>query len=263
MQINSLIYFFAFIFGVIIGSFLNVVIYRLRINARTGRAKIDLSGRSKCPKCGKTLDFLELIPLISFAAQKGRCRSCHKSISWRYPLVELISGLVTFLSLYILGIYNLYTYLVLLVLYLMIVIVFYDFKKMIIPDVLLYPLYSLVIILDIIKLGKGEIKILDLLIGLVIGGGLFMVLVLISKEKWMGCGDVKLGFALGLFLSYPLIVASYVLSFSLGALISLLLLGLKGKTLKDEVPFAPFLALGMFIAVFWGEKLINWYLQGF
>lgn len=259
---NTIVYIVAFVFGSIIGSFLNVVILRLKVK-KSGKAKIDLSGRSKCPHCQKELTALELIPILSYFVLNGRCRGCKKPISWQYPLVEFLSAILTVIPLFLLGFENIYVYLIIPILYLFIVIFFYDLKNFIIPDVLLALLFFLILIFDIIKLGRSEISIVNLFWGVIIGGGLFLLLVIFSREKWMGWGDVKLGFLLGLLLGYPYIIVSHLLSFISGALVSLVLIILYGRKLKSEIPFAPFLILGTMIAILWGEKIINWYLGGF
>jgi prepilin signal peptidase PulO-like enzyme (type II secretory pathway) len=262
VSINIIIYILAFIFGAIIGSFLNVVIYRLKI-AKNGKASINLGGRSKCLNCKKELTLIELIPILSFIFLGAKCKNCKKPISWQYPLVETISAVITVLPLYFLGFASIYAYICILILYLFIVIFFYDLKELIIPDVILYPLFFLILIFDIIKLAQHDVTLTNLFFGALIGGGLFLILVFFSHEKWMGWGDVKLGFLLGLLLSYPYIIVSHVMAFIIGAVISLILIGFRGKTLKSEVPFAPFLVLAATITLFWGQMIINWYFRGF
>jgi prepilin signal peptidase PulO-like enzyme (type II secretory pathway) len=259
---NLIIYILAFIFGAIIGSFLNVVILRLKI-AKNGKASLNVNGRSKCPSCKKELTFFELIPIFSYLILNAKCSKCHKPISWQYPLVEIITGILTVLPIYFLGLFSLYTYLIILILYLFIIIFFYDLKHFIIPDVALIPLFFLIIIFDIIKLVQNKVTLLNLGLGALIGGGIFLALVYFSREKWMGWGDVKLGFALGLLLVYPYIIVSHVMAFIIGALVSLVLIGFAGKTLKSEIPFAPFLVLAAAITLFWGQMIINWYFKGF
>lgn len=256
---SIIIYIVAFVFGSIIGSFLNVVIFRLKIN-KSGRAKIDLSGRSKCPHCKKELTASELIPILSYFILGGQCRGCKKPISYQYPLVEFITALLTLLPIYLWGLTNIYVYLVIPIFYLFITIFFYDLKNFIIPDVLLVLLFLIILIFDIIKLGRSEISLVNLFWGVIIGGGLFLFLVVLSREKWMGWGDVKLGFLLGLLLGYPFIIVSHLLSFISGAIVSLIMIMACGRKLKSEIPFAPFLIIGAVVAIFWGEKIINWYL---
>lgn len=262
MQLDTIVYIVAFVFGSIIGSFLNVVIFRLKIN-KNGKAKINLGGRSKCPHCKKELEVFELIPIFSYIFLAGKCSACKKTISWQYPVVEFLTAILTFAPLYFWGAANILTYLLILIFYFFIIIFFYDLKNTIIPDVILAPLFFLIIIFDIIKLVRYNLPLANIFYGLLIGGGLFLVLVYFSREKWMGWGDVKLGFLLGILLCYPLIIVSHVLAFVIGALVSLILIGFKEKKLKSEIPFAPFLILGAVIALFWGEKIIAWYLKGF
>jgi len=261
MQINTIIYIIAFIFGAIMGSFLNVVIIRLKID-KEGRSSLNLSGRSKCPLCKKILTAAELIPIVSFFILGGKCKNCHKNISYQYPIVEFLSGVLTILPLYFFGFLNLESYLLILIFYFFILIFFYDLNNFLIADTPLIPLFLLILIFDIIKLARGEENILNLILGALIGGGLFLILVLVSKEKWMGWGDVKLGFLLGFLLGYPVIIVSHMIAFISGAIVSLILIILTKRKLKSEIPFAPFLILGALIAVFFGEKIINWYLKG-
>lgn len=257
-----IIYILAFIFGSIIGSFLNVVIFRLKIN-KNGKPKIDLGGRSKCPHCKKELEVFELIPIFSYIFLQGKCSACKKTISWQYPVVELLAAILTAAPLYFWGAANILSYFLIIILYLFIIIFFYDLKNLIIPDVVLMPLFFLIIIFDIIKIARYNLSLENILYGLLIGGGLFLLLVYFSKEKWMGWGDVKLGFLLGLLLCYPLIIVSHIVGFVIGAFVSLILIGFKAKKLKSEIPFAPFLILGAIITLFWGQEIINWYLKGF
>lgn len=240
---------------------MNVVIYRLKIN-KIGKTSINLLGRSKCPHCKKTLKTAELIPILSFFVLGGKCSKCKKRISWQYPLVETISGLLTAITLYFFGFNNPYSYILILIFFLLVVIFFYDLKNFIVPDVILYILFFLIVILDIIKLVRHDISPLNLIIGVIIGGGFFLILVYFSKEKWMGWGDVKLGFILGLLLAYPYIIVSHVLAFIIGAVVSLFLIGFKGLKLKSEIPFAPFLITGALIAIYFGDKILAWYLRG-
>lgn len=248
--------------GLVVGSFLNVVIYRLKIDSSTGKAFLDLSGRSKCPNCKKELTFFELIPLISYLALSGKCSGCQKPISPQYPIVELLSGLILAGTVYFFGFSNIYTYFVAVILLILVAIAFYDLKKMIIPDILLYPLYALILIYDIIKIAKGDADIAQLFFGLLLGGGLFLIFVLVSHERWMGWGDVKLGFALGLFLGFRDIIVGHMVAFIVGAIVSVILIWLKNKKIKDEIPFGPYLVLGAIIAVFFGKRIIEWYLGG-
>ena len=248
---------FLFLFGLVVGSFLNSVIYRLD----TGESII--KSRSHCPYCKKTLSWLELIPLMSFIFQRGKCRHCKKPISWQYPLVELATGI-----LFALYCWYFYPNILLSIFYFLIsgfliVIFVYDLKHYIIPDQIIYPA---IIVAGIWYLVSGifirdtSYEILDTFLSAILASAFFLAIILISRGKWMGIGDAKLAFLMGLILGWPKILAALFLAFLIGAAISVILLALKKKTLKSEIPFGPFLSLATVIAIFWGDILINWYL---
>lgn len=260
---NIILFIIAFIFGALVGSFLNVAILRLKINQKSGRTTINLKGRSKCPKCKKELNIFELVPILSFLFLRGRCSRCKKNISWQYPLVETASGILTALTFCYLGFDNPNSYLILPILYCLIIIFVYDLRNFIVPDAVLAIMFCLVLIFDIIKITQQQVVIIDFLWGLVIGGGIFLVLVYFSKERWMGWGDVKFGFVLGLMLPYPFIILCLVAAFIIGAVVAILLIILKKAKMKGEIPFAPFLVVAAVITLFWGREIISWYLRGF
>ncbi|MDD5731986.1 MAG: prepilin peptidase [Patescibacteria group bacterium] len=259
-----------FIFGLIVGSFLSVVVSRLE----TGESI--LGGRSQCPKCKKKIRSYDLVPLLSFVVLKGRCRYCEKKISLFYPLIELATGILFALLLYrfsdIFTGANLYLFfgLHLIILASLVAIFFYDCFYYIIPDKVLVPagLTTLVLAIINVLLAKRfqldffiyQPEIWNLVLGIIIGGGFFLLLVLISKERWMGWGDVKLGVFLGLFLGYPSILVALFFAFILGSIYSVVLLLSKKKKMKDAVPFGPFLVLGGLIALFAGKFIVSWYL---
>jgi len=252
-------FFIFFILGLIIGSFLNVVIVRLETNESI------LFSRSHCPHCHTPLKWFELIPLLSFVFQKGRCRYCQKKISWQYPLVELATGFL-FLVIYSLGfqIWELGFYL-LIACFLLIVFV-YDFKYYLIPDEVIYPaiglsiIFNFLVFLRILPAGQNSDFILNwwnpFLSGFLVSG-FFLFLILITKGKGMGLGDVKLGFLMGLLLGWPRIIIALVLSFASGALVGLLLVFLKRKTLKSKIPFGPFLTASTLLTLLFGHYLVK------
>jgi len=246
---SLIFYLIIFIFGACIGSFLNCLIYRL------DSKQSFLKGRSFCPHCKHQLGFFDLIPILSFIIVKGKCRYCQKKISWQYPLVEIFTGLI-FLSLVTchLSLVTLIYYIV--VSSLLIVIFVYDLKHYIIPDKIIYPAIAIVLIFNF----QFSIFNSSILSGLG-AAGFFFLFWLISRGRWMGFGDVKLGFFMGLFLSWPNILVALFSAFFIGAIIGIGLIALGKKTLKSQVPFAPFLVIGTFIALFWGQNLINWYIN--
>jgi len=234
-------FFFLVIFlsGLTVGSFLNCIIYRLK----TGQSF--LRGRSFCPHCQHTLSWLDLIPVFSFFILKGRCRYCQKKISWQYPLVEIATGLLFLLiGNFQLPIFNF------IIAPLLIIIFVYDLKHYIIPDKIIYPAVIIAAIFNFTNWLSA------------LGAALFfLVIVLVSRGKWMGVGDVKLGFLMGLALGFPNILVALFLAFMMGAIIGIGLIIASKKTLKSEVPFGPFLVAATFIAWFYGQRIVNWYIN--
>jgi leader peptidase (prepilin peptidase)/N-methyltransferase len=251
----------SFIFGTLIGSFLNVVIYRLH----TGRS---VNGRSHCMSCGEGLSWYELFPIVSYLVLRARCRHCSAYIPLRYLTVELVTGLA-FLSVFTLFGFQI----PFLIFYatlasLLIVITVYDIRHTIIPDELTIAVFLLACIKITFLTGasfsfSGMSSVLAS-IGAGLGaGGFFFLLWYMSKGKWLGLGDAKLALPLGMIAGPVGVVSMIVLSFWTGALISLLLLGVKRAfeagttslrfplprlTIQSEVPFAPFLILGFLLA---------------
>jgi prepilin signal peptidase PulO-like enzyme (type II secretory pathway) len=248
---------FIFIFGLIIGSFLNVVICRL---AEGGSLVFD---RSRCPKCAHTLSWYELVPVASFIIQRARCRACKEKISWQYPLVELAAAslfvfIYNFLPAHYYGWEMIYLFAVWAAL---LVIFVFDLKHYIIPNKVLYPL--ILIVGAHAFFNKGFLVVPHALLSALGGAGFFLALYLISRGKWIGFGDVKFGVFMGLFLGFPLIVVAFFFSYLVGAIIGSILLLRHIKGLRSEVPFGPFLVLGTFIAYFYGNSIIQWYLNIF
>ena len=234
-----LFYLFIFILGLAVGSFLNCVIYRLE----TGGSF--LRGRSFCPHCKHLLGWQDLIPVLSFLILKGCCRYCHKKISLRYPLVEIATGLL-FLLIFNFQ-FSIFNYLIAPFL---VVIFVYDLKHFIIPDKIIYPAIAIAAICNFSAWPSA------------LGAAAFFgAIVLISRGKWMGVGDIKLGFLMGLILGFPNILVALFLAFLIGAIIGVGVIISGKKTLKSEVPFGPFLVTGTIISLFWGQKIINWYLN--
>jgi len=233
-------YLFIFILGLAVGSFLNCVIYRLE----TGGSF--LRGRSFCPHCKHLLGWPDLIPVLSFLILKGRCRYCHQKISPQYPLVELATGILFAATLYFTGVELLYF----IIGGFLVVIFVYDLKHFIIPDKVIYPAIAIAAICNFSAWPSA------------LGAAAFFgAIVLISRGKWMGVGDIKLGFLMGLILGFPNILVALFLAFLIGAIIGVGVIISGKKTLKSEVPFGPFLVTGTIISLFWGQKIINWYLN--
>ena len=250
---------FVFILGLCVGSFLNCVIYR------QGQKK-SLKGRSFCPKCKHALVWQDLFPVFSFLFLRGKCRYCKNKISWQYPIVEASTALI-FLSLFNLQILNLkflnltFSFYVASVL---IIIFAYDLKHYIIPDKVLFPAIIIVATVRILDFGLGVLDFKNLLsyvFAVVVAAGFFLIIFFASRGRWMGFGDVKLAVLMGLLLGLPNVLVALFLAFFLGAIIGIILMLFKGKKLKSEIPFGPFLITGTFIAMFWGCQMVQWYLN--
>jgi len=248
---NLFFYFLVFLFGLSVGSFLNCIIYRLY------SGKSFLRGRSFCPYCQHLLGWKDLVPLFSFFLLKGRCRYCHQKISWQYPLVELATSILFVLFFEVRPLAEVGP-LIIIACFLIIIFV-YDLKHYIIPDKVIYPAIGITLIYHLLRSDLHWRS--DLVILSAFGAAaFFLIIVLISGGKWMGVGDIKLVFFMGLLLGWPNILVALFFSFLIGAIIGLGLIVAGKKTLKSEVPFGPFLVTGTFIALFFGEKIIDWYL---
>ncbi len=255
----------AFCYGAIIGSFLNVYIYRFH----TGKS---LAGRSHCLSCGNGLRALELIPLFSYLGLRGRCRSCGSYVSPRYFVVEAATGLL-FVASFVIS----ESFMELLYLWaacsVLVVIVIYDIRHYIIPDALTLALTLLALLWLAILVVQGipYLEVVYTLLAAVSASGFLFFLWYISKGTWIGFGDVKLAFPLGLTVGATGVFSMMVLSFWIGAGVSLLLLG-AGKlsrgqlglrflprhlTIKSVVPFAPFLVAGCLVVLFTKFNVLN------
>jgi leader peptidase (prepilin peptidase)/N-methyltransferase len=244
---------FFFVLGLLIGSFLNVVIYRYNTHKSLG-------GRSSCMVCQNKLSWYELFPVFSFLGLRGRCRNCKTKISLQYPLVELVTGLI-FLGLF-LKFQNLFyldtlSFAITFAYYaamfsLLVVISVYDLKHKIIPDMLSIILGIGAFMGLFLFSGYGfnphMPSIWDFSSGVVVALP-FALIWLVSRGKWMGLGDAKLVVGIGWLIGIGRVLSGVVLSFWSGALIGLLLIFLSKKhSVKSEIPFAPFLVLGALLA---------------
>ena len=241
-----------FAFGVIIGSFCNVVIYRLP------QGKSIVTPASQCRSCGGSIRPWDNIPLLSYFLLRGRCRFCNEPISARYPAVECISG-VLFVLLYLkFGLSMTFIVYGLLTLALLIVALI-DLDHKIIPNIITLP--GMVVGLGL-SIGVLPITPLASLSGLIVGGAIFYIIALISKGG-MGGGDIKLIAMIGTFLGLQGGMFTIFASALLGSIVGLMLILLGKKGRKDRVPFGPFLSCGAILFMFSGDDLIQWYLNLF
>lgn len=283
-----------FIFGLLFGSFLNVVIFWLESNAGEDEGiklgannfRKHLGGRSFCPSCKHQLGFFDLVPLLSWIFLKARCRYCKKPISIQYPLVELGTAMLFTMTFYIVQgpvliegniqpfpishFFNFSNLLFLIINCLLLIVFVYDLKHKIIPDKIIYPAIVLALSYWLLAFGAnylyGNISLASSLYPLLSAfgvGGFFYFLAAISDGKWMGGGDIKLVFLIGLLLGFPNILPAMFIGFITGAVVGVALIILGKKKLQSEVPFGPFLITGTWIALFWGDKVVEWYLRAF
>lgn len=250
-----MMYFFIFVLGTIIGSFLNVVI------SRTIK-KEKITGRSSCDNCGKILLWFELIPIFSYFFLGGRCSSCKAKIPIQYPLVELFCGFLFFLLFLKFGGMNIFIliYYFLAGCFLLILFIF-DLKYYLIPDNIIFLAIVISGLYNLISIFLNEKKFDDMIFSVTISSGLFLILVVISQEKWMGWGDVLIGLFIGLFLSWQEALVALIIAFIGGGIFAIILLIMKRKKFGDKLPFGPFLISGALLALFFAEKIISFYLS--
>jgi len=241
--------------GISIGSFLNVCI------ARIPEKKSIVSPPSNCPKCGHGIKFYDNIPILSYILLLGKCRQCKSSISMRYPLVELLTGILSVLLMIYYGpsvSYLVYFCLVAA----LITITFIDLDHRIIPDVISLPAIPIGFLASFALI---QLTWLDSLIGILAGGGsLLLVAVVYEKlttNEGMGGGDIKLLAMLGAFLGWEGVLFTIMASSLLGTVVGGGAILISGKGRKFAIPFGPFLSLGAVLYILWGDILIKWYLE--
>ncbi len=234
--------------GLLFGSFFNVV--GLRVPKKLPFA----NDRSRCPQCNHQLAWYDNIPLISFAIQQGKCRYCKGKISYIYPVVEFLTGFFFALSYIQIGLEMELVTALLLVSLLMIILVS-DLAYMLIPNkVLLFFLPFLVMMRFLVPLDPWWSSI----VGAVVGIAVLMLVIIISRGG-MGAGDMKLFGVLGIVLGLQGTLLAFFLSCIIGAIIGVILIGLKIVDRKQPVPFGPYIVIASFITYFFGERLIDWY----
>lgn len=263
--LNIFYYLSIFLAGLCLGSFLNVIIYRVPLKLSV------VTPPSSCPHCEKRLKTLDLVPLFSYLLLRGQCRYCQAKINARYPAVELYTGLLFVFTFYYFGL-NLKALFYSGFLYLLTAICFIDLKHRLIPNSLVAAgvIYAVVLelpallnlIFPVHPLLLTGLEPLDALLGFLTGGGLLLAVYFLSRGG-MGAGDVKLVAMIGLFTGLRGVAIVLFLSFLFGALTGLTLMALKKLTRKDALPFAPFLALAAAIEIFLGSQIWLWYINLF
>ena len=242
-----------FILGLIVGSFSNVCIYRIPRNESM------IYPASHCPKCRSSIRPIDNIPLLSYILLKGKCRNCGSKISIQYPVVEFLTGIIYIFIFLIYGL-TLQSLIYIILSSALIIIAFIDLNEQIVPDIISLPGIVIGLILSFFV---PYISFINSVLGVVVGGGIILVIGLVGsvifKKEAMGGGDVKLAAMIGAFLGWKYTIISLFLGFFLGALVGIFLILLKIKSKEDMVPFGPFIALGSFITLLWGEKILLWY----
>ncbi len=266
-----------FVLGLAIGSFVSASVWRHHEQEKRAihKKKPDkslsiLKGRSMCEHCGHRLSAQDLIPLVSWLGLGGKCRYCKKELSWEYPVVELVSGLL-FLASYTAWEFEVgFDYFLfsvwLVMLSALIFLALYDLKWLLLPNKIIYPLIILVtslVVVESLFFNGGTEMIRDRVLGLLFAGGIFYLLFLVSRGKWIGGGDVKLGIFIGVMLGLSRSVLTFVLAFNLAALAILPLLALGIVKRKTPIPFGPFLIVATIVATLYGFEIIQWYSNQF
>lgn len=237
---------FNFILGASIGSFLNVLIYRIP-------RKIGITnGRSFCPNCGHKLSFFDLIPIFSYIFLKGKCRYCGGKISITYPIVETLSGFIFLLSFLFFG-YSIYYLKFVIFASVLIVISVIDLQTMEIPDEpFIFGIFFGIIFFILEK------NYLNNILGLIIPPVLFFLIIVLSKGG-MGGGDFKLSFLFGLYLGFPKVIPWFFLSFIIGFFPAIFVLITKKGTRKTPIPFGPFMSISGIVTFLYGTQIIRFY----
>ncbi len=259
------IYFLAVILGLIFGSFLNAWIYRME------KGESVILSRSKCPHCGKVLGPFELIPIFSYIIQLGRCRGCGQKISWHYPAIELALAVIFLIIAwkqsreipvdvcgqifaeigaeralrdYIFAIF-------------LAALFIFDLKHKLVPDQVVLPAAMLAFVWNSI-LG---INLLNLLLAASLGAGFFFLQYIFSKGRWVGEGDIRIGAMMGAMLGWPGALGAIFLAYIFGSVISIFLLSSGRVSRKSFLPFGPFLTVGTFVFLLWGDEILAWYFR--
>lgn len=272
----------ATIFGLIIGSFLNVVIHRLPLimerewrqecaeafpeyHIEPPKGVYNLSiPRSSCPKCQSPIRLIDNIPIISWLMLKGQCHQCNAKISVRYPLVELLTAILSFSVAYKLG-FSYFSIAVIFFTFVLIAATFIDLDTMLLPDQLTLPLMWAGIGLSLLNISPVSLQ--DSIIGAIAGylslWSVYWLFKLVTGKEGMGYGDFKLLAALGAWLGWQYLPMLILLSSFVGLIFGLIQLRLKHQGIDKAFPFGPYLAIAGWICMLWGSEVLDWYLSNF
>ncbi|WP_188207302.1 prepilin peptidase [Alkalibacillus aidingensis] len=246
------IYLYILVLGLVLGSFYNVVGLRLT------KSESIVYPPSHCPKCQKRLRVYELIPVLSYLIQRGRCRQCNEPISPVYPFFEAITGLLFVFAFYRVG-FDVELVVAWLLISLLVIITVSDWHEQIIPDRVLA---FFVLVFVIIRLWLPLDPWYDAYLGAALGFGLLFVIALISRGG-MGGGDIKLFGVLGLVLGIQGVLLTLMLASLIGSFIGIALIAFSKVKRGMPIAFGPFIAIAALVTYFYGDSLINWYWQLF
>ncbi len=263
------------LFGMIFGSFINAWVWRVHEVAfshkpkKNSQKKLEnlsvLTGRSICPQCRHVLATKDLVPVFSWIYLRGKCRYCHNVISLQYPAVELITAILFGLSYYVMQPTNPESWALLTIwlaqIVVLVALAVFDIRWMLLPNKILAILSGLAgigLFAEVFTYSSFQ-PLQSAMIASVLAGGLFYFVFAISRGKWMGGGDVKLAFVMGLLLGIRDVGVALMIGFATAALVGVGLIALKRISRKSLIPFGPFLILGTIIAGLWGEKIFQWY----
>lgn len=265
---TAIVMIFLAILGASVGSFLSVVIYRLK-----HKQKGTLLGRSRCPHCKKPLTTFDLIPVLNYILLGGRCRYCHEPISLYYFFLEITTALI-FLLMYlrfpfvmegnVLSDYSIDWISALQYLFavvegtLLIGIFYFDLQHMEVPNLLLYPLIVVGLLGSLVT---RSVDFPSLLIAIAAAIVFFGGQRYISKGKWLGEGDVYLAVGMAVMFGWKLLIVAVSLSYIIGAVLCIILLATKALKVKSKIPFAPFLVFGTFATMLYGNEILAWYMN--
>ncbi len=258
-----------FVLGLCFGSFVNMLVYRTAVLYKLiSKSKFLISNKSRsfCDYCGKQLSWYENIPVFSWLVLKGKTKCCRKKLPVAYPIVELIVGVIFVVNFQFLISNNQLNWLLILLSFIIIVLLIFsaafDLKYMILPDfstaILVITAFVLLFV-ETPRMASLQSNVLSALIA----SGFLLILNLATKGKGMGMGDVKLAIFMGLFLGPQKIIVAFYVAFIVGAIYGLTLMALKKAKKKSQIPFGPFLILGIFVAWWWGEFIIKFLMSNF
>jgi leader peptidase (prepilin peptidase) / N-methyltransferase len=238
--------------GLLIGSFLNVVIARVPERRSLWRPG------SSCPACGAAIAWFDNVPILSFVALRGRCRACATAIPWRYPIVEAVTAVLFAAAAVTFGA-TLDAVVAAALLAALVALTVIDLERQILPDVITLPGIVAGVLASVVT---GRVSWATSLLGVVVGGGLFLVIILASGGG-MGAGDMKLAAMLGAFLGWQVVLVSILIAVVGGGVLAVGVMASGRRGRKDPIPFGPFLAAGGAAGLFYGETMVQWYLSAF